>query len=104
MMDERLTIEEQRALRAAVGEANEKAWGIGVGLMLATGLFAATNILIIKGGSNVGSHLQLLHVYFPGYRVNFLGSLIGFVYAFVVGYGIGRTVGAIYNKLVEATS
>jgi hypothetical protein len=98
-VDERLTIEEQRTLSAAVGEANEKAWGIGVGLLLATGLFAATNVLIIKGGSNVGSHLQLLHVYFPGYSVTFGGSLIGFVYAFVLGYLSGRMLALFYYRL-----
>ena len=99
MMDERLTIEEQRTLQAAVGEANEKAWGIGLGLLLATGLFAATNFLIVKGGSNVGSHLQLLHVYFPGYSVTFGGSVIGFIYAFVLGYLSGRTLALLYSRL-----
>lgn len=98
-MDERLTVEEQRTLKAAVEETNEKAWGIGIGLTLAVGLFAATNILIIRGGSNVGSHLQLLHAYFPGYSVTFAGSLIGFIYAFVLGYLSGRTVVLLYYRL-----
>lgn len=99
MMSERLTIEEQRALKAAVEEASEKAWGIGVGLTLALGLFAATNFLILKGGSNVGLHLQLLSAYLPGYSVTFLGSLIGFIYAFVLGYLSCRTVVALYHRL-----
>ncbi len=98
-MDEHMTIEEQRTLRAAVGQTIEKAWGIGAGLTLATGLFAATNFLIIKGGSNVGSHLQLLHVYFPGYSVTFGGSVIGSIYAFVSGYLSGRTLALLYHRL-----
>jgi hypothetical protein len=95
---------EEQALNRAMLRMNEQGWGIAMGLLLGLGLFIATNVLVLRGGDHVGAHLGLLHVYFPGYRVNFLGSLIGFVYAFVVGYGIGRTVGAIYNKLVEATS
>jgi hypothetical protein len=98
-MTERLTIDEQRALKRAIEDVNEKGWGIGLGLASGLGLFVATNFLIIKGGSNVGSHLQLLRVYFPGYSVTFIGSLIGFVYAFVMGYLVGRTVVALYYRL-----
>jgi hypothetical protein len=98
-MPERLTIEEQRALKEAVEVSNEKAWAIGLGLTLAVGLFVATNVLILKGGNNVGSHLQLLRVYFPGYSVTFPGSVIGFIYSFVLGYLSGRTVIALYHRL-----
>ena len=55
--------------------------------------------LIIKGGSDVGSHLQLLQVYFPGYSVTFGGSVIGFVYTFVLGYLSGRTLALLYHRL-----
>jgi hypothetical protein len=101
MKDERLTVEEHQTLTSVVDEANEKAWGIGIGLMLAIGLFVATNVLVIKGGSNVGTHLQLLQVYFPGYSVTFAGSLIGFVYAFVLGYLSGRVVVLLYSRLAR---
>jgi hypothetical protein len=80
---------------------NEQGWGIAIGMALGLGLFIATNFLIIRGGDSVGQHLSLLGVYFPGYRVTFLGSLIGFVYAFVLGYGIGRTIAVVYNKLAH---
>jgi hypothetical protein len=96
---ERLTIEEQRALKEVVEDSNAKAWAIGLGLTLAVGLFVATNVLILKGGNNVGSHLQLLRVYFPGYSVTFAGSVIGFIYSFVIGYLSGRTVIALYHRL-----
>jgi hypothetical protein len=91
--------EEEQVLRRVMLRINEQGWGIAIGLVLGLGLFVATNFLIVRGGENVGSHLALLGVYFPGYRVTFLGSLIGFVYAFVVGYGIGRTIGVVYNWL-----
>ena len=62
-------------------------------------MFIATNILVIKGGPNPGQHLELLAVFFPGYRVTFPGSIVGFIYAFVVGYALGRLIGMVYNKL-----
>jgi hypothetical protein len=89
------------ALRQAVARLNGRAWGLTVGMLLGFGLFFATLILVIRGGPNPGPHLSLLRVYFPGYRVTFLGSLIGFVYAFVVGYALGRLIGSVYNLLVK---
>lgn len=78
---------------------NAQAWGIAFGLLFGGGLFLATNFLVIKGGANVGQHLNLLAAFFPGYRVSFAGSLIGFVYAFVCGWAFGRIIGAVYNRL-----
>lgn len=80
---------------------NGRAWGIAFGLLLGLGLFFATNILVLRGGPNPGQHLQMLHIFFPGYRVTFFGSLIGFVYAFVGGYALGRLIGAVYNRMVS---
>ena len=88
-------------LQTALRRLNARAWGIAVGLLLGFGLFMATNLLVVQGGPNMGRHLNLLSVYFPGYRVSFLGSLIGFVYAFVIGYGLGRLIGITYNWLAQ---
>ena len=87
-------------LRRAIQRLNERAWGIAVGLLLGGGLFLATNILVIKGGQQVGAHLILLANFFPGYRVTFVGSIIGFIYCFVIGYILGRMIGMVYNRLV----
>jgi hypothetical protein len=88
-------------LQANLLRLNARAWGIAAGLMLGSGLFVATNILVLKGGSVVGPHLGLLGVFLPGYRVTFVGSLIGFVYMFVIGYGLGRLVGEVYNRIAH---
>ena len=66
---------------------------------MAFGLFATTNVLILKGGSNVELHQQLLRVYLPDYSVTFAGSVIPLIYAFVLGYLSGRTVIALYHRL-----
>ena len=91
-------IEPEQTLRTAILRLNERAWGVSTGLLLGSGLFIATNVLVIKGGPHVGQHLGLLAAYFPGYRVTILGSLIGFVYAFVLGYAVGRLIGMVYNR------
>jgi hypothetical protein len=75
---------------------------IAIGLLLGLGLLVATNVLVVKGGETVGPHLSLLRLYFPGYSVTFVGSVIGFVYAFVVGYGIGRAIAPVYNRLTAS--
>jgi hypothetical protein len=94
-----VTRDDQRELENALLRLNGRAWGISIGLVLAFGLFIATNLLVLKGGADPGRHLMLLAVFFPGYSVSFVGSIIGFVYAFVVGYGLGRLIGSVYNRL-----
>ena len=98
-MSEHLTVEDQRILTKTIHDVNEKAWAIALGLVLAVGLFVATNWLVLNSGGDAGSHLRLLRVYFPGYTVTFVGSFVGFVYAFVLGYFIGRTVVILYYRL-----
>lgn len=74
--------------------------GLTLGILCAGGMFLATNILVIKGGRSIGPHLQLLNQFFPGYKVSFLGSLIGAAYGFVVGYLSGWIIAAVYNQVV----
>jgi hypothetical protein len=76
---------------------NAQAWGLSFGLVAGLGLLAATWILVIQGGPNLGQHLGLLSVFLPGYSVTWHGGLIGFVYAFVGGWAVGRLIGAVYN-------
>jgi hypothetical protein len=99
-MADRLTPQEVRALRQTVLRASEQGWGIAIGLLFGFGLFLATVALVVKGGPNPGPHLGLLGIYFPGYDVTWVGSFVGFVYAFVLGYAVGRTVATIYNRLI----
>ena len=101
MNDRAASTSDVQQVRKALLRMNEQGWGISIGLLLGLGLFIATNALVLKGGEVVGPHLGLLSVYFPGYSVTFAGSLVGFVYAFVLGYGIGRTISVIYNRLIE---
>jgi hypothetical protein len=100
-MAARLTPTEEQGLSKALLRMNLQAWGIAGGLLFGLGLCLATLVLVVRGGDHVGPHLNLLGLYFPGYSVSYAGSLIGFVYAFVLGYAIGRTIVVIYNWLVD---
>ena len=73
--------------------------GVVVGLLFASGVLVATLWLVIKGGKEVGPHLILLAQFFPGYEVTYVGSLIGFGYAGVVGFVVGYVASRIYNGI-----
>ena len=92
---------EDDALRKAVAHLNAKLLGVVLGLITGFALFLATIILVLKGGPVVGPHLGLLSQFFPGYRVTFVGAIIGFFYAFVAGFLIGAALGIVYNQIAK---
>jgi len=95
------SIGDEEVLEVYVGKLNGNVWGISLALVLALILFAATNILVLKGGENVGQHLEILAQYFPGYSVSFVGSLIGALWVAVVGYLVARIACGIYNVVAR---
>jgi hypothetical protein len=80
---------------------NAMVQGVVTGIIAGLGIFIATNWLVLKGGDVIGPHLSLLSQFFIGYDVTFVGSLIGFAYAFVVGFVIGYGVARVYNQVVD---
>jgi len=91
----------QDLLLREVVRLNSVMMGIVTGLLAGLVIFAATLWLVVKGGQNVGQHLVLLAQFFPGYRVTFLGSVVGFGYGAVTGFLIGFIVGRLYNYVVR---
>jgi hypothetical protein len=98
-------VEDKKALEQAilvqVVRLNAVASGVVTGLVAGLALLAATLWLVIKGGPVVGPHLGLLGQFFPGYSVTWLGALVGFGYAFLIGFLVGYFVAAVYNWLVH---
>ena len=94
-----MTATNSSTVQASLMRLNARAWGISTGLLFGGGLFLATVFLVIRGGPMVGQHLSMIRVFFPGYSVTWLGAFVGFIYAFVLGYGLGRIIGSIYNRL-----
>ena len=80
---------------------NATVQGVVTGIVAGLGVFIATNWLVLKGGKAVGPHLSLLSQFFIGYRVTFVGSLIGFAYAFIYGFIGGYCVARMYNWFVD---
>lgn len=95
--------EETRVIRREVLRLNAKVWGLSFGLLGGLGLFVSTLVLVLKGGEQVGPHLGLLSIYLPGYSVTWPGAFLGFMYMFVIGYGLGRVFGFVYNRLTGPT-
>ncbi len=89
-------------VRNTLLKLNARAWGIALGLLFGGGLFLATILLVVRGGPEVGPHLNLLGVFLPGYRVSVGGAFIGFAYLFVIGYAIGRLIGSVYNAMARS--
>ena len=98
---------EEKLLRGVL-RLNTKVMGLVLGIIIGLVIFIGTNWLVIKGGHItpdgryvVGPHLQLLSQFFIGYKVSFLGSIVGFLYGFALGTLCGSTIGWIYNKIVD---
>jgi hypothetical protein len=89
-------------VRITLLKLNARAWGIALGLLFGTGLFVATIVLVVRGGPEIGPHLNLLGMFLPGYRVSVGGAFIGFAYLFVIGYAIGRLIGSVYNAMARS--
>jgi hypothetical protein len=79
---------------------NAMVQGLVTGLLGGLVVFVATNWLVLKGGPVVGPHLALLGQFFIGYRVTFLGSLVGFAYGFASSFLAGYFVATVYNRVV----
>ena len=71
--------------------------GLILGLTLGLAIFCITNFLLIKGGDVIGPHLALLGQFFIGYKVTFVGSIIGLFYGFVTGFISGFVFASLYN-------
>jgi hypothetical protein len=94
------TVSRQRAeefVIAAFARIDAVALGCAFGSVAGLAVFAATIILVIKGGESVGPRLALLAQYFAGYTVTPLGSLVGFAYAAVAGFVAGWLLAALRN-------
>lgn len=95
-----LTDRERQEVRRAFDRTSEQGWGLALGFLAAVVLFVATAVLVIRGGEDMGQHLGLLSVYLPGYSVSWTGAFVGAAYMFFLGYGAGRTIATVYNRVV----
>ena len=89
-------------LARSFAKFDNTALGVACGAVLGLAILAATLILILKGGSEVGPTLALLGQFFPGYTVTLAGSLIGLAYGFVTGFVLGWFFAFLHNVTMTA--
>jgi hypothetical protein len=77
------------------------AFGISIGAVSGLFIFLATLFVSIRQIDELIYFLYLLNQYFPGYDVNFGGSLIGLVYGFAAGFVFGWGIISLRNFTVR---
>jgi len=92
---------ERRLVREAMARLRSSILALVAGLMAGSILAGATAWLVVIGGEEVGPHLGLLRVFFPGYSVTWPGVAIGFGYGLVAGAVVGGLTGVVYNRIVD---
>lgn len=92
---------ERLLLKRATARLRASVMATTFGIVGGTGLFVATVWLLLRGGPNVGEHLNLLGVYFPGYRVSWPGAFAGFGYGGITGAFLGGCTAWIYNRIAD---
>ena len=92
--------DENQELARAVARLRAGVLSLLFAAMGGLGLFGMTVWLIVKGGIDVGKHLQLLGNYFVGYSVSWPGAFIGLFYGALVGGVLGWVIAFIYNRVV----
>jgi len=80
---------------------DKRAFGAAVGVACGVTVALATAIVVMRGAD--GANLWLLRAYFAGYSVSWAGVLVGFAWAFVVGFTAGWFV-AFCRNFVLAVS
>ena len=91
----------ERLIESRVMRMNAGVLALVAGILAAIVLFVLTNVLVLKGGPNPGTHLILLRNYLPGYTITFPGSLVGGVEAFAYGWIIVYAGARLYNWVVD---
>ena len=74
---------------------NPRAFALSAGIIWGLSVFIATVWLLIIGSQ--GSTIALLHKFYFGYSVSFVGAFVGLIWGFVDGLVVGFIFAWIYN-------
>jgi len=96
----RLTPDE--LIEAAFARMDPIALGLSVGLVCGIGLFLATIVLLLKGGSVVGPTLSLLNNYLIGFSVTWRGAIVGTLEIILFGFALGFLFASLRNIGMDA--
>lgn len=85
----------------ALAPLDAVALGAALGVVAGAGLFLATAILLLRGGSGVGSTLALLGQFLPGFRISWGGAVVGAAEAGALGFAAGYALARLRNFAVD---
>lgn len=88
---------ERLIVARAFADLDAIALGVAFGTVFGSILWVATAVLLLRGGADVGFHLQRLAYYLPGYSVTWPGAFLGFAEAGLVGFVLGASVALLWN-------
>jgi cellulose synthase/poly-beta-1,6-N-acetylglucosamine synthase-like glycosyltransferase len=91
----------RRILSEAYAKLDPVALGAAGGSLLGGWVFAATVILLAKGGEQIGTRLALLGQFLPSYSVTWPGSVIGLLYGFAIGFLFGFFFACFRNTAMK---
>jgi protoporphyrinogen oxidase len=93
-----------QAVESALGQVfmkiDSKALGFSLGTIIGLFLFSLTLIVLNNGWTNIAEKLWLLGQFFPGYRVDLIGSITGLFYGFIFGFVVGWGFAVLRNTIV----
>jgi protoporphyrinogen oxidase len=85
----------------AFARLDEVSLGVAVGLVAGLGMFLASAVLLLKGGTVVGPNLSLLGHFFIGYEVSWTGAFIGLIEAAIGGFILGYVGAWLRNSCID---
>lgn len=91
----------ERIIVQSLARIDGTALGIALGILGGLAIFVATNVLVLKGGDEIGPNLSLLSQFFPAYEVSVAGSFIGFFYGLITGFVLGWLIAFLRNFTVS---
>lgn len=91
--------DEKTPIVLAFAPLHRMALGLALGIVLGGLLFIATLVQAMKG-MNPDSGLGLINQFFWGYSVSVGGAFIGFLWAFVAGFGLGWAFSLFRNLVI----
>lgn len=77
------------------------AFGLSVGIVSGLLIFLVTLFVSVQQIEGLIYFLYLLNQYFPGYDVNFAGSLVGLFYVFGLGFILGWGIISLRNLVIR---
>lgn len=95
---------EDDMILSAFARLDPLALGTALGVVCGAGLFLATAVLLLKGGSLVGPGLALFGHYLVGFEMSWVGAWIGSVEMGAIGFGAGYVGASVRNWGLEAYS